>query len=153
MKKLHEGRDAIIYDLLGIENKKLKKKLLATLNLDNLKKEMKRSEFPQGLVTEMLTHFNHVIDEHGENGFSEWMYNLHYQVPEPYQTISTAENVYTKYEEWVEGEIVKLESETKLSWQEQSADLTHVSIEARKAQLVLRQRISDLVLNISDSAD
>lgn len=152
MKKLHDVRDAIISDLLGMEDKKLKNKLLAMLNLENLEKKMQRSGFPEKLIEEIIDDFKVVKNERGDKKFSEWMYKLNYKIPEPYQDEVKAENIYTKHKTWIERENVKLEDETELSWQEQSADLTHVSTEARKAQLVLRQRISDLVLNILDSA-
>lgn len=153
MNKSHDARDAILYDILGVENKKLTKQLVATLTLNNLEKEMNRTTFPKGLIKEMRTHFTNIIDEEGENEFSKRMYNLHFQIPEPYEAEDLAEHVYNRYGNWIEREIVNLENETALPWQEQSADLENVSTAARKVQLVLRHRISDVVLNILDLAE
>lgn len=150
MKKLPDIRDAILYDVLGMKNKEKKNELLAMLNLHNVEMEMNRAKFPKELIEEIIGDFNIIKNERGESGLSEWMYNLHFQIPEPYQNEITAENVYTNYGDWIEREIMKLENETELSWQEQSADLRLVSMEVRKAQLVLRHRISDVVLNVLD---
>lgn len=150
MKKLHDVRDTILNDVLGMKNRNKKTKLLAMLNLTNLKSEMNRVKFPAGLIEEILDDFKIVKNERGESGFSEWIFNLNFQIPEPYQSEVKAKNMYTNYGDWIEREIVKLEHETELFWQEQSVDLKHVSIEARKAQLVLRHRISEAVLNILD---
>lgn len=148
MKKLYGVRDAILYDVLGMKNREKKKKLLALLNLNNLKKEMNNAKFPKKLIVEIIADFNIVKEERGESEFREWIYNLHYQIPELYQNDEIAKNMYTNYGDWIEREITKLEHETELSWQEQSTDFKHVSIKARKAQLVLRHRISDVVLNV-----
>ncbi|MCC2250461.1 hypothetical protein JUJ52_10860 [Virgibacillus sp. AGTR] len=57
------------------------------------------------------------------------------------------EKMYRYYRKWIEDEVVKLENETKLSWEEQTEDIEDLNIKARKTQLVLRHR-SDVVLEL-----
>ncbi|SHH80555.1 hypothetical protein [Virgibacillus chiguensis] len=89
-----------------------------------------------------------IFDEYGKSVFQTWIANLNYQVPEPFRKEEKAEQIYESFTEWMEDEVIKLENETGLPWEEQAEDLANLSIKARKAQLVLRHRISDIVLEL-----
>lgn len=146
MNKSTNFRDTFFYRFLGMENKNHVNKL----TLANLEQEMENEEFPKVLIKEIVAHFNMMINEKGDEKFKHWIFNLHFQILEPFKNELKAENIYNKYEDWIEREIVKLENETDLSWQEQSADLEKVNLKARKAQLVLRHRMTEVVLNVLD---
>src|SRR5699024_3114987 len=113
-----------------------------------LKLGMKKEKFPEKLIEDTLDEFNKIINELGEQEFREWLVNLHFQIPEPFKNELRAEEIYNNYENWVEREIVNLESETNLSWEKQSEDIANVNIKARKTQLALRHRISEVVLDL-----
>ncbi|MEK5522070.1 hypothetical protein B5V89_19350 [Heyndrickxia sporothermodurans] len=131
------------YDFLGMENKNLDE-----ITLYNLEQKMRYEKFPEGLVEEILVEFNKIIVDQGERGFKKWLVNLHYQVPEPFKSELKVEKIYEDYKNWIENEVVNLENETKLSWEEQTEDIRELNIKARKVQLVLRHRISDVVLEL-----
>lgn len=138
--------DKFLYGFLGMKNKNH----LNKLTLINLEQEMENEKFPKELIKEILANFNKIINEKGDNKFKEWIFNLNCQIPEPFKNELKAKFFYNKYKDWIEYEIVKLESETALSWQKQSDDIEKVNIKSRKTQLVLRHRISDVVLNVLD---
>jgi len=135
--------DKFFYDFSGMENKNLDE-----LTIYNLKLGMKKEKFPEKLIEDTLDEFNKIINELGEQEFREWLVNLHFQIPEPFKNELRAEEIYNNYENWVEREIVNLESETNLSWEKQSEDIANVNIKARKTQLALRHRISEVVLDL-----
>ncbi|WP_051388453.1 hypothetical protein [Virgibacillus salarius] len=139
MNKLNK----FFYGFLGVENKKLD-----GITLYTLEQKMIDKKFPENLIEELLVEFNKIINERGERGFQKCLVNLNYQVPEPYKSELNAEKMYGYYRKWIEDEVVKLENETKLSWEEQTEDIEDLNIEARKTQLVLRHRISDVVLEL-----
>lgn len=139
MSKLNK----FFYDFLGMENKKLDE-----ITLSNLEGKMEEKNFPKKLIEELLVEFNKVINERGESGFQEWIDKLHYQVPDPFGSESKAEEIYKDYGRWVEKEVIDLERETELSWEKQTEDIKGLDMKARKAQLVLRHRISDIVLEL-----
>lgn len=130
-------------DFLGMENKNLD-----GITLYNLEQKMKYEKFPEKLIEELLVEFNKIINEQGERGFQKWLANLHYQVPNPFRSELKAEKIYKNYRNWIEDEVVNLENETKLSWEEQTEDIEDLNIKARKAQLVLRHRISEMILEL-----
>ncbi|WP_197284359.1 hypothetical protein [Bacillus sp. JCM 19041] len=50
----------------------------------------------------------------------------------------------------MEEQISRLENELKLSWEEQSEDLKELDEKARKVQLILRQRLTNIVFDLVD---
>ncbi len=62
----------------------------------------------------------------------------------------TAINIYNKYPQLMEEQISRLENELKLSWEEQSEDLKELDEKARKVQLILRQRLTNIVFDLVD---
>ncbi|GIP64823.1 hypothetical protein J32TS6_33780 [Virgibacillus pantothenticus] len=135
--------DNFFYSFLGIESNNL-----AGITLHHLEQKMKDEKFPEKLIEEILLEFNQIINQQGEKGFQKWLTNLHYQVPDPFSSELKAANIYSNYRNWIEDEIVKLERETELTWEEQTKDIESFNIKARKAQLVLRHRISEIVLDL-----
>jgi hypothetical protein len=130
-------------DFLGMENENLD-----GITLHNLEQKMKHERFPEKLIEELLVEFNKIINKQGEKEFKKQLVNLHYQLPELFRSELKAEKVYKDYRNWIEDEMVNLENETKLSWEEQTEDIEHSNIKAKKAQLVLRHRISEVVLEL-----
>ncbi|TFJ92660.1 hypothetical protein [Lentibacillus salicampi] len=139
MSKLNK----FFYDYLGMENKNLDE-----LTIYNLGLGMKKEKFPEKLIADILGEFNKIINELGEKKFQEWLFNLHFQIPDPFKNELRAEDIYNNYENWIEREIVNLENETNLSWEKQSEDIANVNMKIRKTQLVLRHRISEVVLDL-----
>ncbi|RHW34041.1 hypothetical protein D1B33_14675 [Lysinibacillus yapensis] len=130
-------------DFLSIKNNNLDE-----ITVSNLEQKMKHEKFPKKLIEELLFEFNKMINEQGEIEFQKQLASLHYQVPNLFRSELKAEKIYKDYRNWIEDEVVKLENETKLSWEEQTEDIEDLNITARKAQLVLRQRITEVVLDL-----
>lgn len=130
-------------NLLNSKNKNLTK-----ITVSNLEQKMKAEKFPEKLIEELLIEFNKMINEQGEVEFQKQFTNLHYQVPDLFRSELKAEKIYKDYQNWIEDEVVKLENETNLSWEEQTEDIEELIIPARKAQLVLRHRITEVVLDL-----
>ncbi|WP_221563391.1 hypothetical protein [Alkalihalobacillus sp. TS-13] len=78
------------------------------------------------------------------------MYNLNFSVPEEFQDQEKSIKVYQKSFQWFEKEIIKLEKETKLPWKVQVEDLKIPDENVRKTQLVIRHRLTDVVLDLLD---
>ncbi|NBJ70152.1 MULTISPECIES: hypothetical protein [Clostridia] len=118
------------------------------ITLESIEQKLNEQMFPDKLIEQLLVEFRFIASESGERVFQKHLVNLHYQVPEPFKKEKKAEQMYEDFSDWIEEEVIKLENETGLPWEEQAEDLTNLNIKARKAQLVLRHRISEVVLEL-----
>ena len=120
------------------------------ITIHNLALKMKAEQFDNDFIESVLAVFQVRVSKNGEREFQNWIRNLHYRLPEEFQEETTAIQLYEKCEHWIENELAKLEDETKLSWETQAADLNQVDEKARKAQLVIRHRLSEIVLELME---
>jgi hypothetical protein len=127
---------------------RLKQQNLDKINLYILKHKMMEAEFDQNIIQELMTVFEKRINNYGEAEFKNWIKNLHFKIPEEFQDEKEAIQLYYRNSFWLEKEVNKLENETRLSWEDQTEDIKDLDIKARKAQLVIRHRISELVLDL-----
>ena len=123
---------------------------LKNLTLSNLEKKMKEKNFDDNLIIDLIEVWKQRIIKLGEKDFQLWLYNLDFKTPDEFLEESFAIKFYEKYHTWIEKEIVKLEKETKISWEIQSEDLKKFTTKARKVQLVIRHRVSEIVLALMD---
>ncbi|MDN7245629.1 hypothetical protein QWY16_09190 [Planococcus shenhongbingii] len=126
----------------------LKKKHWDEITVEQLERKMNEEKFDKEFIEEILKIFKERIEKHGKEAFGKWIYNLHFRVPEEFQNEQISISVYEKYHKWLEGEVIKLENETKMSWEIQTEDLQDLDNKARKAQLVIRHRLSEIVLDL-----
>jgi hypothetical protein len=145
MRLLYEGMSRLFKKIFG-----LKKNKLENLTVENIEKKLIELGFNKELADEITVTLNKGKNEYGEAKFKEWLNELNYRVPEDFQDERTAINIYDKYSQWVEDEISRLEDEMKLSWEKQSEDLKELDEKARKVQLILRQRLTEIVLDLMD---
>ncbi|WP_025028014.1 hypothetical protein [Caldalkalibacillus mannanilyticus] len=138
MKKLNR----FLNKITGVE------KRLGKLTLPTLESKMDENGFDPQIKEFILQLFQKQIKESGEKEFQLWLYNLSFSVPEELSDEDVASRLYTKHQSWFEQEIQKLEKETGLPFEVQTEDIAHVKLEARKAQLVIRDRIYMIVLEI-----
>lgn len=127
-----------------------KKNKFEYLTLENIKNKLLEMNFNKELANEIMVTLNKRKNECGKVKLKEWLNELNYRVPEDFQDEMTAINIYNKYSQWVEEEISRIENEIKLSWEKQSEDLKELDEKARKVQLILRQRLTDIVLELVD---
>ncbi|MGK7377645.1 hypothetical protein ACSFXN_07360 [Planococcus sp. 1R117A] len=126
----------------------LKKRHWNEITLEQLEMKMNEENFDKEFIEEILGIFKERIEKHGKEAFGKWIYNLHFRVPEEFQNEKIAISIYEKYHKWLEEEVIKLENETKMSWELQTEDLRGLNNKARKAQLVIRHRLSETVLDL-----
>ncbi|HEY4552895.1 MAG TPA: hypothetical protein VIG80_06850 [Bacillaceae bacterium] len=117
---------------------------LNKLTLENIEHAMVQNEFDRGLIRELIIVFKKRVNQDGDERFRRWFSELHYQLPKEFESEAAAEQLYNMHSGWIESETKKLERETKLSWEEQTEDIKHLSVRARKAQLVVRHRLTDI---------
>ncbi|WHY80587.1 hypothetical protein [Siminovitchia fortis] len=120
------------------------------ITLDNIERIMVQYGFDEGLIKEIIEVFQKRMKEDGEKAFQVWFNNLNYSPPEEFQNESVASAIYERYSQWFDQEVSRLEKETGLSWQEQSEDIASLSEKARKSQLVLRHRLTDINWDLMD---
>ncbi|QKG85664.1 hypothetical protein GXN76_15220 [Kroppenstedtia pulmonis] len=123
---------------------------LSKITLDNIEQMMIHHECDKGFIEEILAVFEKRIEMYGEKEFQHWFHHLCFKVPEEFQNEKESVRIYRKYSSWMEREVRKLESETGLSWEEQTADIMYFNAKARKAQLVIRHRLSEIALDLLD---
>lgn len=131
----------------------LRKKNLSMISLNNIGKIMDQYGFDSGLIHEILEVFQKRMEIYGEGQFQDWYSNLHYTTPKDFQSDEAASKLYERYRRWFDQEVSKLEKETGLSWEEQSEDIASLNEKARKSQLVLRHRLSDIKWDLMDLND
>ncbi|WP_042222181.1 hypothetical protein [Oceanobacillus manasiensis] len=120
----------------------------ANITLDRLEQKMREATFERGLIKGLLLIFEKRIQEQGERAFQHWLVNLHFKCPDEFQNEEKAIQIYDTYYLWLENEVTKLEIETKLRWEEQTEDIKGLDEKARKTQLVIRHRLSEIVLEL-----
>ncbi|MBM7095263.1 hypothetical protein JSY36_05795 [Bacillus sp. H-16] len=89
----------------------------------------------------------------GDKDFQAWLGELTYTVPGELADEEPALRLYHTNPDWVEREVSALERETKLSWEEQTEDLKHLDDQPRKAQLVVRTRLTEIIDELKDAKD
>ncbi|MFC0091669.1 hypothetical protein ACFFJI_12260 [Allobacillus sp. GCM10007491] len=124
-------------------------KNLDNISLNNLEKKMNEKGFDDDFIKEIIQAFKQRIDKQGEKQFKNWLVNLHFNCPDEFQNEEKAVQVYDKYCSWIESEVNNLEDETKLSWERQTEDIKELDEKARKTQLVIRHRLSEIVLDLN----
>ncbi|MBM4761198.1 hypothetical protein [Bacillus sp. B15-48] len=129
--------------LFGFRDRKLK-----NFTLEKIHAKMMEMNFNRGLIIELVDVFKNRINEHGEAAFRKWFSELDYRLPEEFEDESLAIKIYENYSNWIENEVNQLERETKLSWEQQTEDLIELDEKARKVQLVIRNRLSDIALDL-----
>lgn len=139
---------AVVTVVLFIINRIKRNVFIITLN--QLESKMQESGFDDFLIKDILHLFSKRIEKHGEKEFTNWLTHLNYTIPEEYEDEEVAIQMYGKCESWIEEDVAKLEVETQLSWEEQTGDIHHLDKRARKAQLVIRHRLNDVVLDLMD---
>lgn len=123
-------------------------KNLSHITLAMIQSKLTELNVDNGFSEEVVTVFKIRIKEQGEKAFRKWFSELHYQVPDEFSDESVAIKMYDNYSIWIEDEISKLEKETKLTWEKQTEDIKRLDDKARKAQLVIRHRLSDIALDL-----
>ncbi len=127
-----------------------KKRSLSKINLINIKNKMIEDRFDPAVIGELLEIFEERINRNGESAFQKWLYELNFSVPEEYQNSEQAIHLYNKASNWLEKEVINLERETRLTWEIQGEDLQEPNEHVRKTQLVIRHRLTEVILDILD---
>ena len=102
------------------------------------------NEFAEEIMIILEKKFN----KYGEKQFQEWFSGLHYRIPEELKDELLAIKIYEKHSLLIEEQIKELEKETKLSWEIQTEELKNINEKARKVQLVIRDRLSGIALDL-----
>ncbi|MCP8616779.1 hypothetical protein [Salirhabdus salicampi] len=143
---MRKARD-ILHFLFGFEQKS------NDIPLSAIEQGMKRRAFPLEVQQEIMELCDNMMYEKGEQGFQQWAKNLHYRLPTHFAKETVAYNLYHKCPTWIEREIKKLEEEVQLNWEKQAEDLHSQQNEVRKTQLVIRDRLSQLIDDIRDEPE
>jgi hypothetical protein len=128
----------------------LKDKKVDRITLEKLEMKMNEEKFDKDFKAEIVSVLKERMEKGDEEEFQKWLSNLHFRVPEEFQDEQTSIRIYERHHQWLEVEVTKLEKETKLSWEIQTEDSANLDDKARKAQLVIRHRLSEIVLDLSD---
>ncbi|MCT8137689.1 hypothetical protein H1D32_07920 [Anaerobacillus sp. CMMVII] len=123
------------------------KNLLDSITLENIQNKLCEMGFNQKFVEEIMN----TLEERsniGNKKFQEWFYKLNYRLPEEFKDEVFAIKLYDNHRLLIEGEVKKLEKEMNLSWEKQAEDLIDSHEKARKVQLVIRHRLSDIALDL-----
>ncbi|RCW73066.1 hypothetical protein [Saliterribacillus persicus] len=130
-------------DILGMDRKGL-----SNLTLNELEQKMREEQFDDNLIKDLMEVLKQRLIKYGESEFQKWLYNLNFRCPEEFQNESLALEFYERNHAWIEEQTAKLEQETNISWLVQAEDLKDYNINARKVQLVIRHRLSEIVLEL-----
>jgi hypothetical protein len=134
----------MIKKLLGFKDKKS----LVNITLNNIEDKMYEIGFNKEFSEEIMIILEKRFNEYGEKEFQEWFNGLHYRIPEELKDELLAIKIYDKHSVLIEEQVKVLEKETKLSWEIQTEDLKNVNEKARKVQLVIRDRLSSIALDL-----
>ncbi|WP_026691006.1 hypothetical protein [Alteribacter aurantiacus] len=88
-----------------------------------------------------------------DKGFREWLRDLNFDVPGELSEKGAAITLYDKNPGWFEREVKRLEDESERSWRVQTEELEQLDERARKAQLVVRERLTEIVWEIKDGSE
>ena len=119
------------------------------ITLDNIQNKMSEMDFTNEFIAEIVTILEEEINTNGIKEFQKWFNELNYKLPNEFKDEALVINIYEIHPLLIEKEIKKLEKETKLSWEKQTEDLIELNDKARKAQLVIRHRLSDIALELN----
>lgn len=119
------------------------------ITLDNIKNKMYEVGFDKEFVEDIMIILEKRFHENGKEKFQAWFYGLNYKLPEEFHDEIVAIKIYEKHSQLIEEQIKMLEKETKLSWDIQSEDIINMNEKARKVQLVIRDRLSGIALDLS----
>ena len=123
-------------------------KSLVNITLENIRNKMYEMGFNKGFVEEIMIILEKRFNKYGEKEFQEWFNGLHYRIPEELKDELLAIKIYEKHGLLIEEQVEKLEKETKLSWELQTEELKNINEKARKVQLVIRDRLSGIALDL-----
>ena len=123
-------------------------KSLVNITLENIQNKMYEMGFNKGFVEEIMIILEKRFNKYGEKEFQEWFNGLHYRIPEELKDELLAIKIYEKHGLLIEEQVEKLEKETKLSWELQTEELKNINEKARKVQLVIRDRLSGIALDL-----
>lgn len=136
----------MIKKLLGFKNKKA----LENITLNNIEDKMLEMGFKKEFAEELMIILEKRFNEYGQKKFQEWFNELHFRLPEEFTDESLAIEIYNKHSLLIEEIIKGLEKETALSWEIQAEDLKNANEKARKVQLIIRDRLSSIALELMD---
>ena len=123
-------------------------KSLVNITLENIQNKMYEMGFNKGFVEEIMIILEKRFNKYGKKEFQEWFNGLHYRIPEELKDELLAIKIYEKHGLLIEEQVEKLEKETKLSWELQTEELKNINEKARKVQLVIRDRLSGIALDL-----
>ena len=123
-------------------------KSLVNITLENIQNKMYEMGFNKGFVEEIMIILEKRFNKYGEKEFQEWFNGLHYRILEELKDELLAIKIYEKHGLLIEEQVEKLEKETKLSWELQTEELKNINEKARKVQLVIRDRLSGIALDL-----
>ncbi|MGM8211854.1 hypothetical protein ACLIBH_03560 [Virgibacillus sp. W0430] len=124
---------------------------LNKITLEKIDAGMEAYNFSHDVKNFLLDAFKERIRQQGINEFKMYIYNLHFTVPQEIEDEHTAAQLYELNEVWFDQEVKKLENELKIPFEEQAEDLADKHINVRKTQLVIRHRLSSIILDIADN--
>lgn len=136
---------------IGGFNQQKYQESLNKITLEKIEKGMEAYKFPANIKADLLTFFHERVRQQGINEFRLYMYNLPFTVPQEIENERIAKALYEENEAWFEAEINNLEDALQLTFEVQSEDLNHLHVAARKVQLVIRHRLSEITLDIADN--
>ncbi|RDW17456.1 hypothetical protein [Oceanobacillus chungangensis] len=125
-----------------------KDKPLVNITLDNIQNRMYEIGFNKEFVEEIMIILVKRFNKSGKKEFQEWFNGLHYRIPDEFNDELLAIKIYEKHSLLIEEQIKELEKETKLSWEIQTEELKNINEKARKVQLVIRDRLSGIALDL-----
>lgn len=124
------------------------RKSLANITLDNIQNKMYEIGFNKEFAEEIMIILDKKFNKYGAKQFQEWFSGLHYRIPAEFKDELLAIKIYEKHSFLIEEQIKELEKETKLSWKIQTEELKNINDKARKVQLVIRDRLSGISLDL-----
>lgn len=134
----------MIKKLLGFKDSKS----LVNITLNNIEDKMYEIGFNKEFTEEIMIFLEKRFNEYGQKEFQEWFNGLHYRIPEEFKDELIAIKIYDRHSPLIEEQVKELEKETKLSWEIQTEDIKNVNKNARKVQLVIRDRLSSIALEL-----
>ncbi|WP_208585949.1 hypothetical protein [Gracilibacillus suaedae] len=121
---------------------------LVNISLENIQKAMYEMGYYKEFVEEIITTLEKRVNKYSEEEFQEWFNKLNYRLPDEFSDEIFAIKIYENHSFLIEEEVIKLEKETELPWEKQAEDLKNINEKARKVQLVIRNRLSDIALDL-----
>ena len=121
---------------------------LHQITLKNIQEKMYKIGFNKQFTEELMVFLQNIFDVYGDKRFQQWFIRWHYRIPEEFKDESLAVKLYEKHSLLIEEHIEALEKGTKSSWEIQTEDLKNIDEKARKSQLVIRNRLWDIALDL-----